>query len=40
MDEQSVAKYALSKEIAQALEELGYEILTKVQEKVIPLALA
>ncbi len=40
MDEQSLYKYVFSKEIAQALEELGYEILTKVQEQVIPLALA
>ncbi|AIF53380.1 DEAD/DEAH box helicase [Pelosinus sp. UFO1] len=40
MDGQNVEKYTFSKEIAKALEELGYETLTKVQEKVIPLALA
>lgn len=40
MYEKSVDRYALSAEIAQALVELGYEIFTKVQEEVIPLALA
>jgi ATP-dependent RNA helicase DeaD len=40
MDGQNYKKYDLSKEIAQALKDLGYEALTKVQEVVIPLALA
>lgn len=40
MDEQHVNKYVFSKEIADALQELGYKIFTKVQEEVIPLALA
>ncbi len=40
MDEQNVDKYGFSKEIANALQELGYRVLTKVQEEVIPLVLA
>ncbi len=40
MDYADNEKYILSKEIAKALKELGYETLTKVQEAVIPLVLA
>ena len=40
MDGQNIEKYIFSKEIAKALKELGYETLTRVQEEVIPLALA
>ena len=37
---QIIKKYSLSREIAKALEDLGYEELTEVQEVVIPLVLA
>lgn len=37
---QIIKKYSLSREIAKALEDLGYEGLTEVQEVVIPLVLA
>jgi ATP-dependent RNA helicase DeaD len=40
MDDQNFEKFVFSKEIAKALKDLGYETLTKVQEEVIPLALA
>lgn len=40
MDGPNFEKYVFSTEIAKALKELGYETLTKVQEEVIPLALA
>lgn len=40
MDFQIIKKYSLSREIAKALEDLGYEELTEVQEVVIPLVLA
>jgi len=40
MDGQISKEYVFSKEIAQALKDLGYETLTKVQKEVIPLALA
>ncbi|SMC53109.1 DEAD/DEAH box helicase [Sporomusa malonica] len=41
MDEQyHLSSYGFSKEIAKALETLGYETFTEVQEQVIPLALA
>jgi ATP-dependent RNA helicase DeaD len=40
MDDQQNERYVFSKEIAEALEDLGYKILTKVQEEVIPLVLA
>lgn len=40
MEFQRNKKYAFSKEIAKALQDLGYETFTKVQEAVIPLVLA
>ncbi len=40
MDYEDDEKYGISKEIAKALKDLGYETLTKVQEAVIPLVLA
>lgn len=40
MDEQYFSIYGFSKEIVKALETLGYETFTEVQEQVIPLALA
>lgn len=39
MNQKSYKEYGLSEEIIKALEILGYETPTKVQEKVIPLAL-
>ncbi|MDU2064756.1 MAG: DEAD/DEAH box helicase [Sporomusaceae bacterium] len=40
MDDQYMASYVFSKEITKALNMLGYQTLTTVQEKVIPLVLA
>jgi ATP-dependent RNA helicase DeaD len=40
MDGQDMEKYVFSEEIENALKDLGYETLTKVQKEVIPLALA
>ncbi|MBP2636499.1 MAG: box helicase domain protein [Firmicutes bacterium] len=40
MDYEDNEKYGISKEIAKALKDLGYETLTAVQEAVIPLVLA
>ncbi len=39
MNDKNFKEYGFSKEILQALQGLGYETLTEVQEKVIPLAL-
>ncbi|MDF2568538.1 MAG: box helicase domain protein [Sporomusa sp.] len=40
MNEKVLASYGFSKEIVTALETIGYERLTEVQEQVIPLAFA
>ena len=39
MDKQSIQSYGFSKEMLKALDSLGYESLTEVQERVIPLVL-
>jgi len=39
MDERNIEHYGFSKEMVKALTSLGYESLTEVQERVIPLAL-
>ena len=39
MDKQNIESYGFSKEMVKALTSLGYENLTEVQERVIPLVL-